>query len=249
MAWELTPQPYSRSGLAPLSGSTFSSTPVVAGILGILLGLPTIRLAGHYLGIASLTFGIIIEQIFLNWISLTRGPMGITGIQPPRIPFLNFQFTKKSHYYYTILVITLIVLFLFRRLVAYRTGRAFAAIRENEISAKAMGIYTTYYKVLAFTIAAMIAGVAGCTSSLHPFRLPRQLCLSGIDQHPGPHDRRWNGKHPGLPRGRAVPDDSAGILAGFERGEGTDLRSPFASYRYLYAKRALRFYFCFKAQI
>ena len=136
--------------------------PVVAGIFGILLGLPTIRLAGHYLGIASLTFGIIIEQIFLNWISLTRGPMGITGIQPPRIPFLNFQFTKKSHYYYTILVITLVVLFLFRRLVAYRTGRAFAAIRENEISAKAMGIYTTYYKVLAFTIAAMIAGVAGC---------------------------------------------------------------------------------------
>jgi branched-chain amino acid transport system permease protein len=157
---------YTAAILSVRFGSPFwlnlFAAPVVAGIFGILLGLPTIRLAGHYLGIASLTFGIIIEQIFLNWISLTRGPMGITGISPPRISFLNFQFTRKSHYYYLILVITLVVFFLFRRLVSYRTGRAFAAIRENEISAKAMGIHTTYYKVLAFTIAAMIAGVAGC---------------------------------------------------------------------------------------
>lgn len=134
----------------------------VAGVFGVLLGLPTIRLAGHYLGITSLTFGIIVEQIFVNWISLTRGPMGITDIRPPRIGFLDFEFTEKRHYYYLILVIVLIVLFLFRRLVSYRTGRAFAAIRENEISAKAMGIHTTYYKILAFTIAAMIAGVGGC---------------------------------------------------------------------------------------
>jgi branched-chain amino acid transport system permease protein len=134
----------------------------MAGLFGILLGVPTIRLAGHYLGIATLTFGIIIEQIFLNWISLTRGPMGITGIKPPRINFLNFEFSKKIHYYYLIFTIVLIVLILFRRLISYRTGRAFAAIRENEISAKAMGINTIYYKVLAFTIAAMIAGVAGC---------------------------------------------------------------------------------------
>jgi branched-chain amino acid transport system permease protein len=104
-----------------------------AGLFGMLLGLPTIRLAGHYLGIATLTFGIIIEQIFLNWISLTRGPMGITGIKPPRIDFLNFEFSKKIHYYYLIFAIVLIVLFLFRRLVSYRTGRA-----------------------------AVIAGVAGC---------------------------------------------------------------------------------------
>ena len=61
-----------------------------------------------------------------------------------------------------ILTIVFIVLFLFRRLVSYRTGRAFAAIRENEISAKALGINTTYYKVFAFTAAAAIAGVAGC---------------------------------------------------------------------------------------
>lgn len=133
-----------------------------AGLFGMLLGLPTIRLAGHYLGIATLTFGIIIEQIFLNWISLTRGPMGITGIKPPRIDFLSFEFSKKIHYYYLILTIVFIVLFLFRRLVSYRTGRAFAAIRENEISAKALGINTTYYKVFAFTAAAAIAGVAGC---------------------------------------------------------------------------------------
>ena len=137
-------------------------SPIVAGLFGILLGLPTIRLAGHYLGIASLAFGIIVEQIFLNWISLTRGPMGITGITPPKLPFLNFELSQKSHYYYLILVINLLVVFLFRRLVSYRTGRAFAAIRENEISAKAMGIHTVYYKVLAFTIAAMIAGIAGC---------------------------------------------------------------------------------------
>jgi len=134
----------------------------VAGVFGVLLGLPTIRLAGHYLGIASLTFGIIIEQIFVNWISLTRGPMGITDVRPPRIGFLDFEFTEKKHYYYLILVIVIIVLFLFRRLVNYRSGRAFAAIRENEISAKAMGINTFYYKVLAFTIAAMIAGIGGC---------------------------------------------------------------------------------------
>jgi len=134
----------------------------LAGLFGILLGLPTIRLAGHYLGIATLTFGIIIEQIFVNWISLTRGPMGITGVKPPRINFLNFEFSKKIHYYYLILTIILTVLLLFRRLIRYRTGRAFAAIRENEISARAMGINTTYYKVLAFTIAAVIAGVAGC---------------------------------------------------------------------------------------
>ena len=88
--------------------------------------------------------------------------MGITDVKPPRIGVLNFEFTEKKHYYYLILVIVLVVLFFFRRIVAYRTGRAFASIRENEISAKAMGIHTTYYKILAFTIAAMISGIAGC---------------------------------------------------------------------------------------
>lgn len=135
---------------------------VVAGVFGVLLGLPTIRLAGHYLAIASLAFGIIIEQVFVNWVGLTRGPMGINDIRPPRIDLLNFEFTEKRHYYYLILAIVLVVLLFFRRLVSYRTGRAFAAIRENEISAQAMGINTVYYKIMAFSIAGMVAGAAGC---------------------------------------------------------------------------------------
>ncbi|MBP2642363.1 MAG: urea transporter, permease protein UrtC [Firmicutes bacterium] len=118
-----------------------------AGVLGVLIGLPTLRLNGDYLAIATLGLGEIIRIVILN-ISYVGGAAGLNGVPKDT----NFTWV------FGMMIFTLLFI---RNLVESSHGRACIAIRENEIAAEAMGINTTRYKVLAFTIGATFAGVAG----------------------------------------------------------------------------------------
>ncbi|WP_312515342.1 branched-chain amino acid ABC transporter permease [Anaerospora sp.] len=124
---------------------------VAAGILGFVIGLPTLRLSGDYLAIATLGLGEIIRITILN-IPYVGGASGLMGI--PR--FTNFTWVFFA---------TVFTVFFIKNLINSTHGRACISIRENEIAAEAMGIDTTRYKVLAFTIGAAFAGVAGALFS------------------------------------------------------------------------------------
>ncbi|MFO7188361.1 MAG: ABC transporter ATP-binding protein [Pseudomonadota bacterium] len=146
---------------------------VMAAIFGVLLGAPVLRLRGDYLAIVTLGFGEII-RIFLNNlnapVNITNGPQGISRIDP--LAFGEFSLAKSQtlfgitlssahlHYYF-FLVCALLTIFICMRLEDSRIGRAWVAIREDEIAAKAMGINTRNVKLLAFAMGATFGGVAG----------------------------------------------------------------------------------------
>jgi len=104
-------------------------------------------------------FSEIVRLILLTWSSLTRGPMGLPGIPSPTIG--SFAIESKTAYYYLVLVYLLLTLFSIQRLVNSRVGRAWIAIREDETAAMAMGIDTATYKIMAFSLGAFFAGIAG----------------------------------------------------------------------------------------
>ena len=146
---------------------------LVAGVFGVLLGAPTLKLRGDYLAIVTLGFGEIV-RIFMNNlnapVNITNGPQGITGIDPLSVGGVSlgkslevFGVTVPSvHlFYYAFLLITLGVVFVSRRLQDSRIGRAWVAIREDEIAARACGINTRNVKLLAFAMGASFGGVAG----------------------------------------------------------------------------------------
>ena len=120
---------------------------VAAGLLGALIGLPTLRLRGDYLAIATLGLGEIVRIVIIN-VPYVGGAAGFKGIAH----HTNFTW---------VFFIMLATLFIIKNFVNSRHGRACLAIRENEIAAESMGVHTTKYKVLAFTIGAFFAGVAG----------------------------------------------------------------------------------------
>lgn len=133
---------------------------LIAAIFGLLLGMPTLRLTGSYLSIATLGFGEIVRMVALNWDSVTNGPLGIKNIQRPE--FFGIQLTlPNGGLYYLALFLVLITLIFCFLVVNSKTGRAFISIREDELAATLMGIRTTNYKVLAFVISAAISGMAG----------------------------------------------------------------------------------------
>ena len=146
----------------------------LAGLFGALLGAPTLRLRGDYLAIVTLGFGEIV-RIFMNNlnapINITNGPQGITGIDPIHlgqislakpISLLGITIPSLHAYYYLFLALALFIVFVTIRLENSRIGRAWVAIREDEIAAKSCGINTRNIKLLAFTMGASFGGVAGC---------------------------------------------------------------------------------------
>ncbi len=146
---------------------------VFTGFMGFLIGFPSFRLKGPYFAIVTLGFAQIIHLIITNWISLTRGPMGITRIPAPAIviPSLGrFEFNTEFSYYYIVLGLIIFSIYLPRRLVNSRTGRSFLAIRENESLALSVGVNVYYSKILAFTLGTMLAGMAG-SAYAHYFRV------------------------------------------------------------------------------
>ena len=164
----------------PLSG-------LVAGMFGILLGFPVLRLKGDYLAIVTLGFGEIIRIVIINWYQLTGGPNGITQI--PRPSFFGVPFapapkaggTTFAHLfgipfsplhrvawlYFVILAMTLATLALTSRLRRLPIGRAWEALREDEIACTAVGLNPTIIKLTAFAIGATIGGFAGCFFATH----------------------------------------------------------------------------------
>ena len=145
----------------------------LAGVFGILLGAPTLKLRGDYLAIVTLGFGEII-RVFLNNldnpVNITNGPKGVNQIDPLHFWGLNlgrpvevmgFEIVSVSLYYYLFLALVLVSIVICHRLQLSRIGRAWMAIREDEIAAKAMGINTRNLKLLAFGMGATFGGVSG----------------------------------------------------------------------------------------
>jgi branched-chain amino acid transport system permease protein len=132
---------------------------LLAALAGAILGYPTLRLRGDYLAIMTLGFGEIIRIVANNWVGVTRGPSGISGIPKPEI--FGFHFKAPMSLYFLGLALALLSLFIISRIVRSRIGRAWTAIRENEVAAEAMGIHTSRYKLLSYATGAFFAGVMG----------------------------------------------------------------------------------------
>jgi len=144
--------------------------PVVAAIFGVLLGAPTLRLRGDYLAIVTLGFGEIVRITLNNLDAITGGPNGIASIPAPQLfghPMSSdldigpVALSGNAQYFYLSLVLIALVLLVIYRLNDSRVGRAWVAVREDEIAAAAMGINTTVVKLLAFGAGAFFAGMAG----------------------------------------------------------------------------------------
>ena len=133
---------------------------VAAMIAGVLLGAPTLRLRGDYLAIVTLGFGEIVRITAVNSDRITNGPRGAIGI--PHFSAFGYEWKLDSKpYYYLLLAMMVLVIIAFRRLENSRVGRAWAAIREDEVAAAASGVPTVKFKLLAFGIGASTAGLAG----------------------------------------------------------------------------------------
>ena len=172
---------YSYALLAKNFGLSFWLLLPLAGILssfwGVLLGFPVLRLRGDYLAIVTLAFGEIIRMVIINWTALTNGYAGITGIPRPSffgIPFnaddngfaavFGLEFSplyRVLFLYYIILALGLLTCFVTMRLRRLPVGRAWEALREDQIACRSLGINTTNTKLTAFAMGAMFAGFAG----------------------------------------------------------------------------------------
>ena len=174
---------YSYALLAEHLGLGFWSCLPLAGILaafwGILLGFPVLRLRGDYLAIVTLAFGEIIRIVLINWVSLTHGPNGITGIPRPTLFGLAFSMDggpgtfagffnvepetiqRVIFLYYVILALALLTNWFTLRLRRTPLGRAWEALREDETACRSLGINVTNTKLTAFAIGAMFGGFAG----------------------------------------------------------------------------------------
>lgn len=136
---------------------------IVAGGSGVLLGAPTLRLRGDYLAVVTLAFGEIVPRVFLNLDKVTRGAQGINPIAYPN--FFGLQFSSDArvniYWYFLILVILVVCISATLRLKHSRLGRAWMAMREDELAAASMGVNLVRTKLLAFSLGASFAGFAG----------------------------------------------------------------------------------------
>ncbi len=143
---------------------------LIAALFGTLLGAPTLRLRGDYLAIVTLGFGEIVPAIFLNSDTYPRGTNGMGGIAQPSLPCIGdvcvkFTFIDPFPFFFTMIVILAVVMVFIYRLQSSRLGRAWMAIREDELAAASSGINTVTTKLLAFALGASTAGFAGVFSA------------------------------------------------------------------------------------
>jgi branched-chain amino acid transport system permease protein len=143
-------------------GVPFPIALVLAGLLsaavGVIVGLPALRVKGIYLGIATLSFGFIVEEVLARWESVTGGNAGI-HVKAPDL--FGWKITSGEGFYFLCLVITVLATLVILNLLRSATGRAFVAIRDSEISAQSMGIHLARYKTLSFALSAALAGIGG----------------------------------------------------------------------------------------
>jgi branched-chain amino acid transport system permease protein len=151
----------------PFVLNSFWSIPfdmAAAIVAGVLLGAPTLRLRGDYLAIVTLGFGEIIEIVANNLTGVTNGPLGVLGIPHPDINLFGIHYTwsiDEIPYYYVLLVFVVITIAGYHYIQESRIGRAWAAIREDEVAAESSGVNVLKYKVMAFAIGASTSGFAG----------------------------------------------------------------------------------------
>jgi len=154
---------FGQGQVAQLHFSYWVMLPIAALLcagFGLLFGMPTLRLRGDYLAIVTLGFGEIVPIVLRNASGITNGAQGLPGVRTPAIFGYSFGFDSRP-YYYLILVLVAVVVFVSYRLQFSRTGRAWLALREDELAAGPMGIDHTHYKLLAFGIGAGVGGLAG----------------------------------------------------------------------------------------
>ena len=134
---------------------------LVAAFFGVLLGAPTLRLRGDYLAIVTLGFGEIVPIVFLELDQYTNGTNGIVGVNSPSFPGVDWSIITPAPYYYLILALIALSIFVNVRLRDSRLGRAWIAIREDEIAAASSGVNLVATKLFAFGTGAFFAGIAG----------------------------------------------------------------------------------------
>jgi branched-chain amino acid transport system permease protein len=144
------------------AGVPFPLAILCAGLLsaavGVVVGLPALRVKGIYLGMATLAFGFIVEEALARWEHMTGGNAGLS-VKPPALG--SWKLDTQMEFYFLCLVITVLATLAVLNLLRSSTGRAFVAIRDSEISAQSMGIHLARYKTLSFALSAALAGVGG----------------------------------------------------------------------------------------
>ena len=152
---------YTQAVLTGMGWPFMLSLACAAGLsaaVGVVVGLPALRVKGIYLGMATLSFGFIVEEVFARWESVTGGNAG-KHLVPPEI--WGFKFESTESFYFLCLVIAVVCTLAILNLLRSPTGRAFVAIRDSEISAQSMGIHLAHYKTLSFSLSAAFAGIGG----------------------------------------------------------------------------------------
>ena len=137
---------------------------ILALIVALIVGFPALRLSYHSFAIVTLAFTLIMRAVWINWVSLTNGPMGIPGVPRPTIdiPFLGtIHIETLTDYYYFILILVIITCLFIYLMIHSRVGRALLSIRENEVLAETLGVNAFKYRMIAFAIGAFFAGLAG----------------------------------------------------------------------------------------
>ncbi|MEJ8811663.1 branched-chain amino acid ABC transporter permease [Variovorax ureilyticus] len=152
---------YTQAVLANM-GMPFPLALVAAAALsaavGVVVGLPALRVKGIYLGIATLAFGFIVEEVFARWESVTGGNSGL-HVKSPTL--FGTELGSSENFYLVCLIVAVLCTLAILNLLRSPTGRAFVAIRDSEISAQSMGIHLARYKTLSFAISAALAGLGG----------------------------------------------------------------------------------------
>jgi len=152
---------YTAAWLAQRGVPVFLTLPLagaMAALLGILAGLPSLRIKGLYLAVATLAMQFLLEYVFREWDSVTGG---VRGVNVPNARVFGFELLNDLRMYYLILPVAALLLVAARNLFRTRVGRAFIAIRDKDISAEVLGINLLHYKLAAFAIGSAYAGVAG----------------------------------------------------------------------------------------
>ncbi|MFZ5353272.1 MAG: branched-chain amino acid ABC transporter permease [Bacillota bacterium] len=131
---------------------------LVPMLIGALLGLAALRLEGHYLAIATLGFGVAVQQVFKEWVPFTNG---YSGVKAPYPQILFFEIKSREHFFIMSAAILILLCIFAFNMINSKTGRALIAMRDSEHAAQAMGISLFKYKLIAFAVSAFYAGVAG----------------------------------------------------------------------------------------
>jgi branched-chain amino acid transport system ATP-binding protein len=132
---------------------------LAAVVAGVIIGIPSLRVRGDYLAIVTLAFFYIVQRLILNLQGVTNGPNGISGVARPTI--FGFKFKTPMQFYYFYWIFAALIFFISMRLLYSRTGRAWAGIRDDEITASSMGVNLPRYRVLSFLTTAAVMGLAG----------------------------------------------------------------------------------------